>query len=199
MRHTQAVVLAASLAASVGVPAHAAFITVSSASVFEAISTNFGLGVSAQQFNQYNGFNEQVSGGTGGTAWTAHALGGLMVQEGQLATAQSDRALTFSFAGNDVHAVGGNFFLLNQSFQLVVGLIQVELADGTAYITSVDDRSSFSGFISTGAAIHQITVSPFGAQPYAHAAISQLSIGAVPAPGVLATLLLGGCVGRRRR
>lgn len=104
-----------------------------------------------------------------------------------------------SFSSGDVYAIGGNFFLTDINFGFLPGLVQVELADGSSYIANIQNANSFSGFVSLGSAISQITISPFGVQPNAYVTATNLCFGVVPAPGAAALLAVAGLVSRRRR
>lgn len=179
--------------------AHAKFISTNDKNVFELLSQQASYSLSGQSFGSFSGFYPSLSGGSGATAWQATALGGIYVGGGgQLSTNNADAALTLSFASGDVYAVGGNFFLTDINFGFLPGLVQIDLADGSTYITNIQNANTFSGFVSLGSAITQITVSPFGVQPNAYATLTDLCIGAVPAPGAMA-LLAFGALGRRRR
>jgi len=196
MRFLALSITAAALTAS----AHAKFITTNDKSVFELLSQQGGYALAGENFGGYSGFYSSLSGGTGATAWQATALGGLYVGSGgQLSTNAADAALTLNFTSGDVYAVGGNFFLTDINFGFLPGLVQVELADGSSYIANIHSANAFSGFVSLGSAISQITISPFGVQPNAYATVTSLCIGAVPAPGALALLAVGGLASRRRR
>jgi len=141
-----------------------------------------------------------LSGGSGSTDWQASALGGIFVGSGgQLSTNPADAALTLSFSLGDVFAIGGNFFLTDFDFGFLPGLVQVELADGNSYIANIQSANSFSGFVSLGSAISQITISPLGVQPDAYVTATNLCFGVVPAHGAAALLAVAGLVSRRRR
>lgn len=194
-----------SLALSISVAAltasaHAKFITTNDKNVFELLSQQGGYSLAAENFNAFSGFYSSLSGGSGATAWQANALGGIYVGPGgQLSTNNADAALTMSFSSGDVYAIGGNFFLTDINFGFLPGLVQVELADGSSYIANIQNANSFSGFVSLGSAISQITISPFGVQPNAYVTATNLCFGVVPAPGAAALLAVAGLVSRRRR
>lgn len=196
MRFLALSITAAALTAS----AHAKFITTNDKSVFELLSQQGGYSLAGENFGGYSGFYSSLSGGTGATAWQATALGGLYVGSGgQLSTNAADAALTLSFSSGDVYAIGGNFFLTDVNFGFLPGLVQVELADGSSYIANIQSSNAFSGFVSLGSAISQITISPFGVQPNAYVTATNLCFGVVPAPGAAALLAVAGLVSRRRR
>ncbi|MBU6208324.1 MAG: hypothetical protein KGR22_00230 [Planctomycetes bacterium] len=196
MRFLALSITAAALTAS----AHAKFITTNDKSVFDLLSQQGGYALAGENFGGYSGFYSSLSGGTGATAWQATALGGLYVGSGgQLSTNNADAALTMSFSSGDVYAIGGNFFLTDFNFGFLPGLVQVELADGSSYIANIQNANSFSGFVSLGSAISQITISPFGVQPNAYVTATNLCFGVVPAPGAVALMAVAGLVSRRRR
>lgn len=180
--------------------AHAKFITTNDKSVFELLSQQGGYSLAAENFNAFSGFYSSLNGGSGATAWQATALGGIYVgPSGQLSTNNADAALTLTFSSGDVYAVGGNFFLTDINFGFLPGLVQVQLADGSSYIANIQNANSFSGFVSLGSSISQITISPFGVQPNAYVTATNLCLGVVPAPGAMALLSVAGLVNRRRR
>ncbi|MFZ9688494.1 MAG: hypothetical protein ACO3DS_01510 [Phycisphaerales bacterium] len=196
MRFVVASVAVAALVSS----AHATFITTNDKSVFDLLSQQSGYSLAGENFNAFSGFYPSLSGGSGSTAWEATALGGIYVGSGgQLSTNNADAALTLTFSSGDVYAVGGNFFLTDINFGFLPGLVQVQLADGSSYIANIQSANSFSGFVSLGAAISQITISPFGVQPNAFVTATNLCLGVVPAPGAAALLTVAGLVSRRRR
>jgi hypothetical protein len=196
MRFVVASVAVAALVSS----AHAKFITTNDKSVFELFSQQGGYSLAAENFSGFSGFYPTLGGGSGSTAWQASALGGLYVGSGgQLSTNNADAALTLTFSSGDVYAVGGNFFLTDINFGFLPGLVQVELADGSSYIANIQSANAFSGFVSLGSAISQITISPFGIQPNAYVTATNLCLGVVPAPGAVALLAVAGLASRRRR
>ncbi len=180
----------------------AALIVVNDHSAFGLITGNSGIVTHDQDFSAYQGFLDSISGGTGATSWMASANGGLFVGgASELSTAAADSALLFTFDSPDVYAFGGNFYLTNHNFGFISGLIQIELTDGSMYVANVTSSHAFSGFMSTGAAISQVSISPFGTQPGAYATVSEITIGVIPAPSSLALLGFAalGSSGRRRR
>ena len=196
MRYLALSISVAALTAS----AHAKFITTNDKSVFELLSQQGGYALAGENFSAYSGFYPSLAGGSGSTAWQATALGGIYVGSGgQLSTNNADAALTLSFSSGDVYAIGGNFFLTDINFGFLPGLVQVELADGSSYIANIQSANAFSGFVSLGSAISQITISPFGVQPNAYVTATNLCFGVGPAPGAAALLAVAGLVGRRRR
>jgi hypothetical protein len=193
-------VILSAVVAAVSSSAHAKFITTNDKSVFELLSQQGGYALAGENFSAYSGFYPTLSGGSGSTAWQASALGGIFVGSGgQLSTNAADAALTLSFSSGDVFAIGGNFFLTDFNFGFLPGLVQVELADGSSYIANIQSSNAFSGFVSLGSAISQITISPFGVQPDAYVTATNLCFGVVPAPGAAALLAVAGLVSRRRR
>lgn len=179
--------------------ADASLITVNDANAFGLLNDAFGHDQATYGFGAGSAFLPSLSGGSGDSAWTAKAPGGLQLADGLLRSATADVGLSFSFSSGNVYAVGGHFFLTDVSFNQVVGLAYIELADGTAYLANISNAQTFSGFVSTGAAISQITISPFGTQPGVFATAGSLSVGVVPAPAALALLACGGLAGSRRR
>ncbi len=169
--------------------------------LFSSVAQMFGMSVSAQDFSNYDGgYSSGVSGGSGSTAWTATSSTGFLAQGGIFSAFGASDAVTFTFATDDVYAVGGNFFNRDSSFAVLPSIIRVTTDDGVSYVHYVGSTTTFSGFVSTGEAIQSITVAPFGSsgQP-AFSAVSSMTFGVVPAPGAIALLAVAGLVSRRRR
>ena len=143
----------------------------------------------------------EPAGGAGWNSWSADAPGGLYLMGGVLSTAVADDALTISFGSGQVGAVGGIFYLTNANRSIVVGsLIEIALDNGEQYV-SESSSTNFAGFIADpGQTISSITIKPLipgGDAPYA--AVSELIVSGVPAPGSLALLGAAGLAARRKR
>ncbi len=116
-----------------------------------------------------------------------------------LETSQINEALTITFNGGNVRAVGGNFFAvdLNDDFQSMA--VTVSLGDGTVEtFTAASMANSYRGFTSDFA-INSLVISGPGASRYA--AIDNLTVGTVPEPTswALVGLALSGLIVARRR
>lgn len=183
--------------------ASSALIVTNSSSTFAAIVALQGGTISTESFEAYNGYYPSLTGGSGDSAWSADAFGGIYcgtVGTSQVLSTNNPVPLTISFASPNVFAVGGNFFNTDADFHIVPGLITISAA-GVSYVYASDGSStSFGGFISTSGAIDWIKVESIS-QPNVnlYPAVDNLVIGTVPSPAVLALGALAGAFGRRRR
>ena len=99
----------------------------------------------------------------------------------------------------EVRSVGGFFFMVDK-FQLpVIGILELELSDGTSFLTSLTEDGGFAGFISNTANIESLSLRGFGPSMFAAPAVSALKLGAVPSPAGLALLGIAGVARRRQR
>lgn len=139
----------------------------------------------------------------GGFAYDASSDLGLYLEGGFLGTNLPDRALTITFTGADVFALGANFYAtdISDAFQAVA--LTITLSDGT--ITSFTPTSvgdSYRGYVSD-APIASLVISAPGQSLYA--GLDNLTVGraaaAVPEPTswILAGLGLAGLLVARRR
>lgn len=178
----------------------AAVLVVSSADVFAGIVGAMDGVVLHEEFAAYNGFYASgLAGGTGDSAWTADAVDGLWAADGIMSTNMANAPLTFTFASDNVFAIGGNFFNTNTDFSTGGGLVKVS-AGGTTYIFSSTSIAGFGGFVSTSGAIHSITITTFGGGAAGlFASTDHVSVGVIPSPAVLALGALAGMITRRRR
>lgn len=152
-----------------------------------------------------NGTDTQTFTGPGGFSFTASVPAGEQFYFGadSLSTNLPNFAITLTFTGTDVRAVGGNFFNIDFMDQLLADSVSIVLQDtlGTSTtFTAVDLAGSFRGFISA-APITSMTISGSGALGR-YTAIDNLTIGrSLPEPASLALVglaLAGLAVGRRR-
>lgn len=142
-----------------------------------------------------------LTGGSGDFAWNLSAPSGVSLDNlGTARTQQNVEKLTLNFASTNVFAVGGYFFNVDSLGVSKPGTMRIKLSDGTSFIRTVSNSTTFSGFVSDGASITSVEVShagSFGAQYFV--ATSGFSIGVVPAPGAAALVGLAGLLARRRR
>ena len=175
-------------------------VVVDSCDSYDLVTDALGIGNESFDFSTYDGSFTSVGLVTSSGTVEVSATSGLEgVLGSYLMTDSIGDTLVIDFE-EEVKAVGGNFFLIDQ-FQLpVVGLMELELSDGTTFLTSLRSDGGFAGFISSRATIESLTLRGYGASVFAAPAVSSLKIGVVPAPAGLA---LFGCVGlvrsRKRR
>lgn len=189
--------VAAAAALALSGAASAGIISFNDASLFALFATNSGKVVATEEFSGYSGFYTSPLTGNFASApgftWTATATGGLFADAGFMST-NNVEALTFTF-NQGVQGVGGRFFATDISFNVQPTFLQVTLSDGSGFIGSISNATTFTGFYSTGALITSITIAvDSGEYPTA----DTLSI-VVPAPGAVALLGVAGLAGRRRR
>jgi hypothetical protein len=142
-----------------------------------------------------------LTGGSGEFAWNLSAPSGVSLDNlGTARTQQNVEKLTLNFASTNIFAVGGYFFNVDSLGASKPGTMRIKLSDGTSFIRTVSNNTTFSGFVSDGASITSVEVShagSFGAQHFV--ATSGFNIGVVPAPGAAALVVLAGLLARRRR
>ncbi|MCE2874997.1 MAG: hypothetical protein LW625_05070 [Planctomycetaceae bacterium] len=113
-----------------------------------------------------------------------------------------DNAVAYQVFCNDMNVVtlGGNFFNLRADGTQKDGIMKIRLSDGTNFIRTVTNTTTFSGFVSDGLNITSVEISHAGSSaPNSFVASNGFSIGAVPAPGAMALIGLAGVLARRRR
>ena len=166
---------------------------------FDVVAFSRGLDLYDESLDEYSGFASEFSGGTGNWAWELSSSAGVLADDSLVQAGAGNTALELSFESEAVFAIGGEFLLLDTQGTALDGIIQLELSDGTTYISTVSNGQTFAGFISGDLFISSLSMVGFGAYAPDITAISSFTIGVVPAPGGLALLLLGGTAARRRR
>lgn len=136
--------------------------------------------------------------------YSASAPSDLYLEGGFLGAAKDNEALTITFAGGNVRAIGANFFATDffDAFQSVS--LTLTLSDGTVEtFTPGTQTDSYRGFISD-IAITSLVISGPGADHYA--GLDNLTVGGVPGGQVpepaawsLVGLALAGLLVTRRR
>lgn len=177
----------------------AAVISFTSLSLWSNYSVANGQVVITESFDSIadGSYASPFSSSVGGINWTATATGGLFVNGGQFST-NDPSTLTFSMSPG-VQGIGGNLYGTDINFNVVPAIIQVTLDDGSSYIGVQTSASEFVGFYSTGAAISSLSISalPMPGGPAMYPTANNLYFAAVPAPGAVAVLAMAG-LGRRR-
>lgn len=134
--------------------------------------------------------NTQAFGGVNGLSFTASLEPGhqFYFDAEALSTNLPNDAITLTFTGGPVTAVGANFFNIDIADALVADLMKITIVDSVGTLVTfnaADFGSSFRGFMSD-AAITSITVSG-GTDAGRYAAIDNLVIGReLPEPASLA-------------
>ncbi|MCV2360724.1 PEP-CTERM sorting domain-containing protein [Paucibacter sp. TC2R-5] len=132
-----------------------------------------------------------VNFSAGGFSYDVSAFGDLFASGGALGTSNYNKALTITFGGANVTAVGGNFFATDDAGQIQSLSLTLTLSDGT--VTSFQPSSmldSYRGFTSD-LAITSLVVSGPGAASYGNIDNLTVGVSAVPEPSSLALLGLG--------
>ncbi len=197
---TLSLAVASSVIALACAPVDAAIIVVSNSMVFDSIVASMNGSTLHENFASYSGYYASgLAGGTGDSSWTAAASGDLYSDGGIMSTNTAIQPMTFTFASDNVFAIGGNFFNTNTDFSMGGGFVSVAVS-GVSYVLSSAAVGNFAGFISTSGAIHSITITPFGAGAAGtYASTDHVQVGVIPSPAVLALGALAGMVSRRRR
>ena len=157
---------------------------------FEAFDS-VGLGPSgAIDFGPVNGFSFNVDSETPGTLFNG---------DGVISTNTSSESIIVTFTGDDVTAVGGNFWSTDVNLEPFASLVNVMLDDGTleSFVsTSADD---FRGFTSDQA-IMSLTITAQSEFDAVWSTLDNLYVGTmIPAPGGVALLLVSAAATVRRR
>lgn len=182
-----------------GATLYGSIIVTDSIDAYEWIALDSGLELHSDDLTKYNGFASSFSGGEGNWAWHLSSDGGVIGNKSWIRSAAAGSPLVLTFDSNEVYSVGGHFHLLSTEGFPIDGLIQLELSDGTTYISTLEGEGVFAGFISTDLYIESLSVIGFGTSAPEVSAISNLIIGAIPAPGGIFAIGLVGSVARRRR
>ena len=181
---------------------NAAIIVAGSYESFNALVALRSGTILVENFDGYDGwYASGLTGGSGDLAWTATALGGLFADEtsSSMSTNNPEVALTMTFSSPNVFAIGGNFYNTDLNFNTVPGRVVVTVGAVSYFYESNGGSSAFAGFISTSGAINSITFQPFDLGVQVYATASNVVVGVVPSPAVLALGALAGAFGRRRR
>ena len=179
--------------------AHASVVVVDSCDAYDQITGALGIGNDTLDFTTYDGAFASLDVASSICSVELAASSGLEgVLGSYLKTDSIGETLVIDFE-EEVRSVGGFFFLVDE-FQLpVMGILELELSDGTSYVTSLNKDGGFAGFISSRADIDSLTLRGFGPSMFAAPAVSSLKLGVVPSPAGLALLGIAGVARRRRR
>jgi hypothetical protein len=142
-------------------------------------------------------FSYDVTAGFGGGS------GQLFNDTGLISTDSAVDFIVVTFTSGNVTAVGGNFWSTDINFLPFAADVTVELSDGQTVTFASSSASDFRGFTSN-VAITSLTIDAVDGDPidgpFAWSTLDNLYVGAaVPAPGAMALLGLGGLAAARRR
>jgi hypothetical protein len=183
-----------------------AFIAPSHADVMYTSSTTFMSQLQAGSYTEtFSGTSANGKFTSGGFAYTASATGGLYQDGDFLGTNLSNTDLVIRFTGNNVNALGANFYNTNSNDRFTMAAISITLSDGTTTTfrpASLDE--SYRGF-TTDAFITKLTISNTNDNRWV--GLDNLTIGRaivaadVPEPASLAIMGAGmvGLMAMRRR
>ncbi len=158
-------------------------------------------------FNNFTGVptgaQPSLSYSSGGFSYTIStapgSVSGLYNGTGFVSTDNATDMIQIDFTSGNVTAVGGNFWATDINFSTLAATVSINLSDGTSVSFNSNSVNDFRGFTSN-VAITSMTIDAADIPVNAWATMDNLYVGAVPAPGALAVLGLGGLVaGRRRR
>ena len=179
--------------------AQASVVVFDNCAAYDMVSDALGIGSESLDFTTYDGAFPSLDVASSVGSVELSASSGLQgVLGSYLKTDSIGETLVIDFE-EEVRSVGGFFFLVDE-FQLpAIGILELELSDGTSYVTSLTKDGGFAGFISSRADIESLTLRGFGPSMFAAPAVSSLKLGVVPSPAGLALLGIAGVARRRRR
>jgi len=205
MRHNRLIASAALAAVALASSAYAAVFTNEAAFVaaiqpspyIENFSSfTFGSPLDGTQFTY-------VAPGANGYGWTASAANGLYSNTSSISTNTAFDALTFTFSGNPVTAIGGNITNTDISGNVIPGSVDIVLSNGQTFTVANQNLSSFWGWTSdTNVPIASVS---FDTQTSATNGWPQVdhfytATRAVPEPAIGSVLMAGvGLIAARRR
>jgi hypothetical protein len=157
--------------------------------------TSFLAAVAGGAYAETFSGTEDTSFAGGGYSYTVSAPDGTYASGSDLGTNQAEQALTITFTGSPVSAVGGNFYAtdINPDFQPEIITVTLSNGDGASFLPA--SKSSFVGF-TTSAPITSLTVSFYDPNWFGrYATVDNLTVGMnaalVPEPGQWALMAMG--------
>jgi MYXO-CTERM domain-containing protein len=140
------------------------------------------------------------SGGFAYTVSTGGGVSGLFNGTGLISTDNAADVIRIDFTSGNVTAVGGNFWSTDINFFPFAATVDVELSDGTSVSFNSTSANDFRGFTSNSV-ITSLTIDAIDPlSGPAWSTLDNLYVGqAIPAPGAMALLGLGGLAAARRR
>ena len=191
--------LASSIAAiACSTVAHAGLVVFTTEPDFSSAAAQQGLGIASQSFAQYAGSYGQLAGSCDGVNWSLGSSNTVAASGGVVSAADGGDSITFNFSGTPTTAIGGNFFAVSGTGSRISTVAIIKTADGQSYVNLISSLNSFRGFVSSGSAIVQLSLTPY-TNYSSRPSVERLLVGSVPAPGALALIGLAGLAGTRRR
>jgi len=131
------------------------------------------------------------------------AVGGgtnqLFNNPGLVSTDSALDAIVITFTSGNVTAVGGNMWGTDINFVAIPASMTITLSDGTVEVYNANSATAFRGFVSD-MLITSLTIDAADLPANAWSTLDNLYVGAaIPAPGGVALLGLGGLLAARRR
>ena len=181
-------------------PASAEVVVSDSILSYENVSNVYGIQNEHFDFTTYNGSYQMLEVDAQSRSHEISASSGLRGVPGSyLQTEAIGESLIIDFEGENVRSVGGFFFLVDDFNFPSLDLLELEMSDGTSFISLLKDDGSFVGFTSSDASIQRLRLKGIGFSCFAASAVSSLVVGVVPSPAGLALLGVAGIFHSRRR
>jgi hypothetical protein len=141
---------------------------------FQSYPPNASLGTNSQTISG-NGFSYEITASS--NLWVASYDGGSNLA---INTMDYRDTITIRFTSDNVQAVGGNFFIMDDSaFQSVE--LSLMLSDGTQISYTPASPSDFRGFIASGSTLFTMLELSLSSTAQLYATLDNLVVGASPA------------------
>ena len=196
---TRTAVVASSLLLITGASTQASIVVTNSEIAYEHVASTLGLQLHEESLDAYIGSAAAFTGGNDLWAWELTATNGVTAFNSMVMANSGNTALSLNFESDQVFSIGGEFLLLSPEGSPITGLIQLLLSDGSSYISTVSSEETFAGFLSDDLNITSLNIIGFGDSAPDVTALSSFTIGVIPAPASIFSLLALGGIGRRRR
>ena len=196
---TGTAVAVSSLLLITGASTQASIVVTNSEIAYEHVANSLDLQLHEESLDAYLGSAAAFTGGSGLWAWELTATNGVTAFNSMVMANSGNTALSLNFESDQVFSIGGEFLLLSPEGSPITGLIQLMLSDGSSYISTVSSEETFAGFLSDDLNITSLNIIGFGDSAPDVTALSSFTIGVIPAPASIFSLLALGGIGRRRR
>ena len=165
---------------------------------YDLVTPQFGISNATFELTEFDGLYDSISGGEGADRWSVESASGINGVLGEWITAANPMEQLFvQFQSDEVFGVGGTFYVIDDLGQSVGGIMRLTLSDGTTFFNDLSPEGMFAGFVSTELSIKSLSIYAFSGGSIQAAAISDLTVGVIPAPASLILLSVG--LGLRRR